>query len=522
MNLSDQPIDKLPTSTNPSEDVIAQPKRAVIALRKVVEVLTPLRKPRHDSKCTPAPNLAEKDELEGPEDDSDVPDEEDPMVDLFDDEVEAAIDAAEAEDEDAELLLNHHDPFFSPTMHFPEPSDDNRDMQDVDDDTSEFATPSDSSDSSSDEEFTPGEKRPKNNKGGRIRASKRRRVDSVSDHSETQPIISTRSHQYMGTCCSCTEGSHTKDESLQDSSPLHLDKSCAIMKALNLSFNRKWRFIICCKSFVPLSKLRGHFVTYHQELLPELLPSAQPMQHGNIGRPKGNRHFKVVEDHLSEVLNIPITQTAQKFEKGAAVDGPIAGIADTVEEAQCPTCQGLYGTRESLRVHYTKKCKTNKLSFISRDTVLLKFHTQRPFALDRNGGPRVIVLDPNPPRGPSSVSSGASSQSGQTVPPPQRYTVPKGKAAPPAPWLDIIGWPRWVDGRLGDGWSVAGLIDLATPPKHMKTPPMEPDRRQTLAWAGNRVLVRLTRMASDANKWLDSCNLELRQDLTVKYVPFDT
>lgn len=139
----------------------------------------------------------------------------------------------------------------------------------------------------------------------------------------------------MSISCSCTQGAHIEDTSLPNYSPLHISDDCAIMKALHISFHQHWCFIICCRSSVPLGNLHKHFNAHHNVLLPS---TQQPKLNSGRTKPKRrNKHFKVVEEHLSMVLGIVIGQKLKDFEGTPTIDRPMAGIANPMPEFQCPS-----------------------------------------------------------------------------------------------------------------------------------------------------------------------------------------
>lgn len=431
------------------------------------------------------------------------------IIDLFDDETEANLDAAEAEHDYAELLLQrrHAAPIIFPSLE----AADNQVKDDHSDDKDfEATTPSESSDDSSDEELnTLPQKRRKKQVPGELKSKKRQRADPVPDISTTSL---PPSHQYLGTGCSCTKDKHVHDSTLPEGSSLHLSTACNIMTSLNLTFHKRWRYVICCEAFVPLKLLRGHFVAKHQHLL--------PTGHGN--KLDGtNKLFSVVEEHLSIVLDIPKSQTRRKIRNDFTLSTSIAGIAPAIQCFQCPdaACRGLYLNPPTLRVHYSGECGKKpggQKGFTKAEAEQCgPFWAQPAFGSVKNG-PRIRVLDD-----PSSSTSSAPSETpqvGRAAPLPQRYTA-KGKMSRD-PWAIAAGWVEWLDRKKQQGWSVPTLVSLCAPPKHMAIPPVKPSRRETFAWAGNRILARLTLMASDANMWLDSTNPELRVKICIEYVQF--
>lgn len=342
--------------------------------------------------------------------------------------------------------------------------------------------------------------------------------------------------EYNGATCSCTAAHHSMDPSLPTSSELQIDRNCKIMDVLKLSFHRFHRYLICrqCCAFIPLANLMQHLDTKHPDLF----------RGGKAGRRTAGKDFPGVMKHFSVSLCIERTQELTLFNQ-ASFDGPVHGLEDAELSYQCTTCGRFYQTIRSLQSHH-RKADLGEISCVRTDFVHLcdgcgvlhqttdslakhlqescrrsraidsipTVWTQKPFAASKNAR-RVEV------RGRLSTIAATSTLS--SADPIQRYAVPEGPNSPCPPWLDKIGWVKWRDAQVERGITTSQLADFAAPtpvpPRHKgRKPSYGPlSEKEVFDWAANRIRIRLEKMIKDANTWLNTCNVELRADITAKY-----
>jgi hypothetical protein len=318
---------------------------------------------------------------------------------------------------------------------------------------------------------------------------------------------------------------------LPSSSHLHVDHCCEILKVLKLSFHRRHRYLICeCRSFIPLGKLRHHFENKHPELL----------RGGKAGIRTARKDFPGVVTHFSTSFGIAPDQDITMFDY-ESFDGPIHGIQDAELAYQCPGCGVFHRTSESVRKckcskpspkHKCDSCgilhptldSLGKHSLINcgrtppetyRGRLLVSALTQVPFSASQHPV-RVEVRRED-------LDSNAATTSSTSFPevPIQRYVVPEGTDSFCPPWLRKLGWDKWRDGQVERGMTPAQLAGFATLPPPLRkghqfsAPLLE---NEIFDWVARRIHTRLKKMVEDANAWLNMSNVELRADLTAKYV----
>lgn len=322
---------------------------------------------------------------------------------------------------------------------------------------------------------------------------------------------------YNGASCSCVPGDHLKDDSLEGSSPLHIDRTCAIATVLGYSFTRQHRYLICdaCEQYMPL----GHFDKHMAERHPTKL-------RGETSKAR-KRDLPSAMGHMSVSFGIPLDQTLRTWTEDA-FNGPVAGIAKPVERFQCPGngCDQWGGMREAHLVRHwnSKTCKradrSPNMTLESQTRIRVKRWTQLPFG--RGHFWVVPVAGPLEPPNPSGPS--------RNLPRAKPYAVPSGTAAFRPAWLKRVGWAEWRDSQLEKGLTVEQLTSFkALPPplhvRHIRSQGGElsspPTSEEIFDWSARRIQKRLVVMLADGNSWLNSIAGELRQALTIASVFFD-
>ena len=363
---------------------------------------------------------------------------------------------------------------------------------------------------------------------------------SPSSPEGLETTLSANSHAYNGKTCSCTAKDHRRDPSLTTSSHLHVDHGCGIMEVLRLAFHRRHRYLIClpCRSFVPLGQLKQH----HEKKHPELLRG------GKTGKRTSRRDFPAVVEHFSTSLGIDPNQDVVTFDQ-ASLDGPVHGLQDPILTYQCTTCGSLHQTVESIRTHMKNRGKERSMCHgenrpehqcdgcgaLHRTAESLHRHstdscgrvpptpvgrlgdvptvwTQAPFL----SGKHITRIEVSGPLDSSAATTSASEV------PVQRYVVPDGVNSFCPPWLQKLGWAKWRDTQIQRGMTMSQLTGFAAstpPPRKGHKPPSGPlSEKEIFEWAAGRMRTRLEKMVEDANAWLNTSNLELRLDITAKYV----
>ena len=361
---------------------------------------------------------------------------------------------------------------------------------------------------------------------------------SPSSPEEPESTPSENSHTYNGKTCSCTAKNHRRDPSLPTSSHLHIDRGCEITEVLKLAFHRRHRYLIClqCRCFVPLGQLKQH----HEKKHPELLRG------GKTGRRTAQRDFPAVVEHVAASFGIDPNQDIVTFDQ-ASLDGPVRGLKDPILTYQCTTCGSfhksvgsirchmqtngrstchienrpehkcdgcgaLHSTAESLHTHSTHSCRRVPSTFVGKYGEVPTVWTQAPFS----SGKHITRIEVSGPLDSSTATTSASEV------PVQRYVVPDGVNSFCPPWLQKLGWAKWRDTQIQRGMTMSQLTGFAAstrPPRKGHKPPSAPlSDKDIFDWAAGRIRTRLEKMVEDANAWLNTSNLELRLDITAKYV----
>jgi hypothetical protein len=225
-------------------------------------------------------------------------------------------------------------------------------------------------------------------------------------------------------------------------------------------------------------------------------------------------------EHFAESFGVAKDQPAVEFTT-LAFNGPISGINEPVERVTCLACSTSLQDKKNAQVHW-QACRSKYPSFSQSnfsDRTKPEF-TQRPFSFNKKGSyvavPGPLPHDVSQPCMPdqSACASGPLSE---------RYVIPHGPESIAAPWLQILAWPAWRDKQAQAGLSAERLVSfVALPPtlyggktQVFSSPPTE---LETFDWVGRRIHGRLKKMMADANTFLDSCNGELRDNLTAEWV----
>jgi hypothetical protein len=305
---------------------------------------------------------------------------------------------------------------------------------------------------------------------------------------------------YKNVVCSCTPGDHLLDKSLPATSTLHVDHTCKILAAIDSSFHRYFRYVICgCESFVPLGQLAAHFKKKHADQL--RAGCTRTMR----------RDFLLVIEHIAASCCIPVNQDTSSFD-AFLVTGPIAGIAKATKLLCCPDC-GIYSvSRQVIGRHLrgAADCPKDphKAGPYTFDDVVEEW-TQWPFSFNRQGK-RVAVFRPSTQVEPSST----------VAPEVERYSIAEHADSYCPPWLQRLGWMDWRDDQIKAGLTLPNLLSfVALPPRNpvlkFSTPPT---RDEIFNWVGKRIQSRLKKMLEDGNKWLNKINKDIRLALTAQYV----
>jgi hypothetical protein len=316
--------------------------------------------------------------------------------------------------------------------------------------------------------------------------------------------------RYRGVVCSCAEVSHLIDHSLPASSPLHIDRDCEILKLLGLSFHRYHRYLICtCGCFLPMDNFIDHFKKTHADKLRDGLPRY------------ANKELLPIIHHFTTSFGISVNQSAVEF-AASTFNGPIAGIAKPVKRPTCVACGLSLKNNDVVKTHWRTTCKGNRDLNLPRPQRTQMNFAQRPFLISKTGnksGTYVVVPHDLPPDG-APISS---AQSGASVSPAERYSVPNGTDSFVPPWLEGLGWSTWRDEQVQAGISVEAIRSFAVLPPQLyggrrptfSSPPTE---AETFDWVARRIHVRLVKMMMNANAFLKTANGELRTNLTAKCV----